>query len=111
MTFSSGRSVFMKLPPVAPMRQAHRSGRGLHISDLREVYEAVWGIRLNRQNFQRKVRSAKGFVVDTGKKLTHQPGRPAELFRRGRAQILYPPMLRPGRRGQTAADAGPTPSP
>ncbi|WP_341874554.1 NUDIX hydrolase [Micromonospora terminaliae] len=65
------------------------------IGELRQVYEAVWGIGLNPQNFHRKVRGTEGFLVDTGRKRTKQPGRPAELFRRGPAQILYPPMLRP----------------
>lgn len=76
-------------------------GKVFTISELRRVYEAVWGIRLNPQNFQRKVRSTKGFVVDTGKKRAKQPGQPAELFRLGPARILYPPMLRPSQRGRT----------
>ncbi len=65
------------------------------ISELRQVYEAVWGTGLNPQNFHRKVRRTEGFLVDVDKKRTDQRGRPAELFRRGPAQILYPPMLRP----------------
>jgi hypothetical protein len=74
-------------------------GKIFTISELRQVYESVWGIALNPQNFQRKVRSTKEFIVDTGKKQTKQPGRPAELFRPGPARILYPPMLRPSKRG------------
>jgi ADP-ribose pyrophosphatase YjhB (NUDIX family) len=70
-------------------------GKLFTIGELRQVYEAVWGVRLNPQNFHRRIRSTKGFVVDTGKKRANQPGRPAELFRRGPARILYPPMLRP----------------
>jgi ADP-ribose pyrophosphatase YjhB (NUDIX family) len=66
------------------------------ISELRQVYEAVWDVHLNPQNFQRKVRSTKGFVVDTGKKQESQSGRPAELFRAGPARILYPPISRSG---------------
>ena len=76
-------------------------GRVFTISELRKVYEAVWGVPINPQNFQRKVRSTKGFLVDTGKKRNNQPGRPPELFRRGSAQILYPPMLRSDQRGRT----------
>lgn len=71
-------------------------GNQFTISELRQVYEAVWDVSLNPQNFQRKVRSTEDFVVDTGKKRESQTGRPAELFRAGRARILYPPMLRPG---------------
>jgi 8-oxo-dGTP diphosphatase len=33
-------------------------GKRFTISDLRIVYEAVWGMALNAQNFQRKVRHA-----------------------------------------------------
>ncbi|MEU6745339.1 NUDIX hydrolase [Spirillospora sp. NPDC046719] len=69
------------------------------IRDLREVYEVVWGVPINPQNFQRKIRSTKGFLVKTRHKRTCRPGAPAELFRRGQAQILYPPMVRPQRRG------------
>jgi ADP-ribose pyrophosphatase YjhB (NUDIX family) len=77
-------------------------GKVFTISELRKVYEAVWGIPINPQNFQRKVRSTKGFLVDTGKKRNNQPGRPPELFRRGPVKILYPPMLRSDQRGRTS---------
>ena len=70
-------------------------GRIFTISELRQVYEAVWGIRLNSQNFQRKVRGTKGFVVSAGGTRSSAPGRPAELFKRGSARLLYPPMVRP----------------
>lgn len=33
------------------------------ISDLRKVYEAVWGVELNPGNFQRQVRGTRGFVA------------------------------------------------
>jgi ADP-ribose pyrophosphatase YjhB (NUDIX family) len=68
------------------------------IGDLRKVYEAVWDTSLNAQNFQRKVRNTTGFVVSLNRKRSNRTGRPAELFRRGRADVLYPPMLRAGRR-------------
>lgn len=74
-------------------------GRQFTISELRQVYEAVWDVRLNPQNFQRKVRSTQGFVVDTGEKQASHSGRPAELFKAGTARILYPPMLRHGQSG------------
>lgn len=74
-------------------------GKVFTISELRQVYEAIWGTRLNPQNFQRKIRSTEGFLVDTGSKRANEPGRPAELFRRGSARILYPPMLQPSQRG------------
>ncbi|WP_460740969.1 NUDIX hydrolase [Mariniluteicoccus endophyticus] len=67
--------------------------REFTIPQLREVYEAVWGERLDARNFHRKVMSVKGFVVDTGRR-THGRGRPATLYRHGRARVLHPPILR-----------------
>lgn len=65
------------------------------IPQLREVYEAVWGERLDPRNFHRKVTSVDGFVVDSGKR-TQGRGRPATLYRRGDAELLHPPLLRRG---------------
>ena len=49
---------------------------------LRRVYELIWGVELEPGNFQRKVRSIKGFVEPTGRlSATSASGRPAELFR------------------------------
>ena len=36
------------------------------ISDLRRVYEVVWGTELDPGNFQRKVRQTPGWLADTG---------------------------------------------
>ena len=66
------------------------------IAALRAVYEAVWGVRLDPRNFHRKVTSAPGFVAPTGRATAGEPGRPAKLYRRGPATVLYPPMLRRG---------------
>jgi 8-oxo-dGTP diphosphatase len=65
------------------------------VGALREVYEAVWGTTLDPRNFHRKVTSTPGFVVPTGKWTAGERGRPAQLYRRGAAAVLYPPMLRP----------------
>ncbi|MEU8030810.1 NUDIX domain-containing protein [Streptomyces sp. NPDC049099] len=68
------------------------------ITDLRKVYEAVWGCELNAGNFYRKVvDETQGFVLKTGKVRRSGPGKPPALFRRGTADLLYPPYLR-GRR-------------
>jgi 8-oxo-dGTP diphosphatase len=65
------------------------------ISDLRTVYEAVWNVHLDPRNFSRKVLGTNGFVVPTGDRRQAVAGRPAALYRRGNATLLYPPMLRP----------------
>lgn len=66
------------------------------ITELRRVYEAVWGTTLDPRNFHRKVTGTPGFVVETGRTSTPDGGRPAQLYRRGTATLLHPAMLRPG---------------
>ncbi|GIH13303.1 NUDIX hydrolase [Rugosimonospora africana] len=65
------------------------------IGELRSVYEAVWGTALDPRNFHRKVTGTEGFVESTGTATAGERGRPAQLYRRGDAVTLYPPLLRP----------------
>jgi 8-oxo-dGTP diphosphatase len=94
-------------------------GEEFTIADLRHVYEVVWGRRLDPGNFHRKVTGAEGFVVETGEHVTRRGGRRAQLYRRGRAELLHPPLTRTsfhpwgtggfgGRSGSGAGIAGPT---
>lgn len=69
-------------------------GETFTISELQQVYEAVWGVRLDPRNFYRKVQSARGFIVADGPMRRTSHGRPARLFRAGPVQVLYPPMVR-----------------
>jgi 8-oxo-dGTP diphosphatase len=64
------------------------------VVDLRRVYEAVWGFGLDPSNFRRKVTRAEQFLVATGERRAPEIGRPAALYRRGRAHLLFPPLLR-----------------
>jgi 8-oxo-dGTP diphosphatase len=64
------------------------------IGELRNIYEVVWGVPVDPRNFNRKVTGTEGFVVSTGEKRSQETGRPAVLYRRGPATVLYPPMLR-----------------
>ncbi|WP_238017125.1 NUDIX domain-containing protein [Dactylosporangium sp. AC04546] len=64
------------------------------IAELRQVYEAVWDTRLDPRNFHRKATSTEGFVEPTGRSTAGERGRPAQLYTRGAATVLYPPMLR-----------------
>jgi 8-oxo-dGTP diphosphatase len=66
------------------------------ISDLRRVYEVVWGFPLDPSNFRRKVTGADDFLRPTGERRVAETGRPAALYHRGMAKVLYPPLLRPG---------------
>jgi 8-oxo-dGTP diphosphatase len=76
------------------------------ISDLLRVYEAVWGQKLHHANFQRKVLSSPGFVIEVQTTASNRRGRPPRLYRRGDAAILYPPILRPDRIQELAEDGG-----
>ena len=64
------------------------------VAELRHVYEVVWGIELDPRNFHRKVTGSPGFLVSTGKRTTRNGGRPALLYRRGKATVLNPPISR-----------------
>lgn len=64
------------------------------ISTLHQVYEIVWGVRLDRPNFYRKAVEQPGFLVATDKKIT-TTGRPAMLYRAGDARVLPRPILPP----------------
>jgi 8-oxo-dGTP diphosphatase len=64
------------------------------VTELRLVYETVWGQELDPRNFHRKVTSVQDFLVPTGQQATRYGGRPAALYRRGAATQLYPPILR-----------------
>ncbi|SDB83948.1 8-oxo-dGTP diphosphatase [Sanguibacter gelidistatuariae] len=81
------------------------------VGELRQVYEAVWGVRLDPRNFHRKVAGTPGFIEATGGMSEGGRGRPAALFRRARSEAgapgapgtlagagsvaLNPPMMRP----------------
>ncbi|WP_199512876.1 NUDIX hydrolase [Nucisporomicrobium flavum] len=64
------------------------------ISELQQVYEAVWGVRLDPRNFYRKVQNTPGFIVEAGPLRRTGNGRPAKTFRAGPGRQLYPPMAR-----------------
>jgi 8-oxo-dGTP diphosphatase len=65
------------------------------LGDLRRVYESVWGMPLHEANFRRKVLGTPGFVEPTGTTAPTE-GRPAQIYRRGPARSLHPPLLRSG---------------
>jgi 8-oxo-dGTP diphosphatase len=80
-------------------------GEEFTIAQLRAVYEAVWGTRLDPRNFHRKATGTPGFLEDTGRMTTGDAGRPAALFRLAPAArptagqptraVLNPPLMRP----------------
>jgi 8-oxo-dGTP diphosphatase len=67
------------------------------LSELRAIYEEVWGLPQDPSNFRRKVLRLEGFVTPVGEIAQPrgaQGGRPAELYRRGPARQLWPPLRR-----------------
>lgn len=66
------------------------------ISELRKVYETVWGVSLNRSNFRRKVQAVPDFLIPIDRKRVSNfdGGRPGDLYRIGSAQFIYPPLRR-----------------
>ena len=64
------------------------------VADLHAVYEAVWGIDLDRANFHRKVTGVAGFLTPTGEVREGGRGRPARVYRGDPRVTLSPPILR-----------------
>lgn len=69
------------------------------VSDLRAVYEAVWGRPVDPRNFHRKVTGTAGLLTDTGRTRAEGRGRPATVYRAGPATSLHPPLTREGQAG------------
>ncbi len=75
------------------------------LAELRTVYEAVWGVRLDGANFRRSVLGESGWVIPTGRRARpgSAGGKPAELYRAGQmwrhgGPIRYPQPPEKGKR-------------
>lgn len=69
-------------------------GETFTVADLHAVYEAVWGIDLDKANFHRKVTGVEGFLTPTGEVREGARGRPARVYRGDPRATLSPPILR-----------------
>ena len=67
------------------------------LGDLREVYEAAWGVDLDPGNFRRKVLATEGFVTPTGRRASSGSGggKPAETYRPVGRVRLHPSIEPP----------------
>jgi 8-oxo-dGTP diphosphatase len=65
------------------------------VSELRRIYEIVWGTQLDPRNFHRKLTSTD-FLEPTGQTTTRDGGRPAAVYRmqKDASGIMNPPLLR-----------------
>lgn len=66
------------------------------VSQLRGVYESVWGATLDAGNFHRKATRTDGFLVELDRHAAPTGGRPARLYCAGKGSYLVPPLLRNG---------------
>ena len=71
-------------------------GTTFTMAELRTVYEAIWGVQLDAANFRRSIVAEDGWVVPTGRRARpgSAGGRPAELYRAGRAWKAGGPIHR-----------------
>lgn len=71
-------------------------GTTFTMAELRAVYEAVWGVRLDAANFRRSLVGDDGWVLPTGRTARPGPGggRPPELYRAGKAWKNGAPIQR-----------------
>jgi 8-oxo-dGTP diphosphatase len=71
-------------------------GTTFTLAELRAVYEAVWGVRLDAANFRRSVLTEDGWVIPTGRRARpgSAGGKPAELYRAGRMWKYGSPIRR-----------------
>jgi 8-oxo-dGTP diphosphatase len=71
-------------------------GTTFTLAELRAVYEAIWEVQLDAANFRRSVIAEGGWVIPTGRRARPGPagGRPAELYRAGRAWSHGGPIRR-----------------
>ena len=78
-------------------------GETFTLAELRAVYEAVWGVHLDAANFRRSIVTEEGWVIPTGRRARPGPagGRPAELYRAGRAWSHGGPIHRLPRTEET----------
>src|SRR5688500_110757 len=79
-------------------------GTTFTLAELRAVYEAIWGVQLDAANFRRTMVADEGWVIPTGRRARPGPGggRPAELYRAGRAWKHGAPIHRDRREGANA---------
>lgn len=81
----------------SPVAHLFLQSENFTMSELRNVYEIVWGVELIPSNFRRKVQSVENFLEPVGEKRTStiDGGRSSDLYRAGSAREIFPPFSRP----------------
>ena len=80
----------------APVAHKFLDDETFTISELRKVYEIVWGTEITPSNFRRKVLSVPDFLETVDEKRSSQieGGRQSQLFKAGKADNIFPPLKR-----------------
>ncbi|MDC3399061.1 NUDIX domain-containing protein [Acidimicrobiia bacterium] len=58
------------------------------LSELRNVYEQLWGVTLHPSNFERKINSIENFITKTDETKLTGSNRPAKLYTKGSARKI-----------------------
>lgn len=81
----------------APIAHRFLEDEFFTISELRQVYETVWGATLAPSNFRRKIQSVAGLLKPVGQKRASAVagGRTSDLYSAGDITMIYPPLRQP----------------
>lgn len=81
----------------APIAHRFLDDETFTMSELRKVYEIVWGTEVVPSNFRRKLQSVNGLLEPVGEKRTSdfEGGRASDLYKAGDATEIYPPFKQP----------------
>lgn len=81
----------------APVAHHFLDDENFTMSELRKVYEIVWGTEVVASNFRRKLQSVDGLLEPVGMKRTSdfEGGRASDLYKAGPAKSIYPPLRQP----------------
>jgi len=81
----------------APIAHHFLEDSNFTMSELRKVYEIVWGVDVVPSNFRRKLQSVDGLLEPVGEKRTSDfdGGRASDLYKAGDATEIYPPFKQP----------------
>lgn len=80
----------------APVAHHFLDDETFTISELRTVYEIVWGESIVPSNFRRKIQSVPNFLesVENKRSSKIEGGRESQLYRAGSADEIFPPLRR-----------------
>lgn len=82
----------------APIAHHFLDDQTFTISELRKVYEIVWGETITPSNFRRKIQSVPDLLIPVKDKRSSKidGGRESQLFTAGKAKEIFPPLRRMG---------------